>query len=82
VAGVSVKSEEIPDCSFDFVFDNKLDLITIITRGCTTEENITKAIKLGQTEAKNNFDAIRERVRERFTLQEVNKSPDVEFDDL
>uniref|UniRef100_A0A6G1SP78 Exosome complex component RRP46 n=1 Tax=Aceria tosichella TaxID=561515 RepID=A0A6G1SP78_9ACAR len=81
VAGVSVRCEDIANCTFDFVFDNNLDLITIITRGSTTEESIKKAIKLGQDEAKKNFDSIRERVRQRFTLEEVNNSPDIGFDD-
>lgn len=81
VAGVSVRNDEITNCTFDFVFDNNLDLITIITKGCATEEDIKKAIKLGQQEAKNNFDSIRDRVRQRFALQEVNKSPEIGFDD-
>lgn len=67
VAGVSIKMEEFPSCEFDFVFDNKLDLITILTKGCVDKENLMKAIELGQEKAKDSFERLREKVRERFT---------------
>lgn len=67
VAGVSVVLDGVTNCRFDFVFDNKLDLITILTRGCTSEDNLQKAIETGKEEAKTIFDIIRVRVRERFT---------------
>lgn len=53
-------------CKFDFVFDNNYDLITILTRGGTSETNLRKAIELGKEEAKKNFDTIRDGVRDRF----------------
>lgn len=65
VAGVSVTTND--SCRYDFVFDTKLDLITIMVRGCVAKEGIEKAIAQGEEEAKKNFDLIRERVSERFT---------------
>jgi exosome complex component RRP46 len=81
VAGVSVRPEEASEvCTFDFVFDNNLDLITIITKGCATEEQIRAAIKLGQLDAKKSFECIRERIRERFTLKEDQEENDSIFE--
>lgn len=64
VAGISLKVDE---SQFDFVFDNNLDLITVITTGCVDEKQLDKAIELGQSQAKEYFETIRERVKERFT---------------
>lgn len=54
-------------CTFNLVFDNKLDLITIITRGCTNEDNLKKAVSAGRESAKANFDLLRTKLKERFT---------------
>lgn len=54
-------------CIFDLVFDNKLDLITIITRGCTNEDNMRKAVAIGQDKSKANFELLRSKLRQRFT---------------
>lgn len=67
VAGVSLKLDEAPGCKFDFVFDDKLNLITIITRGFVDEDNLKKAMAMGREEATKSFDTIREKVRQRFT---------------
>ena len=64
VSGVTIKSDS---CTFDFVFDKKLDLITLLTRGCVNEEELHKAIEQGQAQAKTHFERIREKVKERFT---------------
>lgn len=68
VSSVSLTLEEAKECRFDLVFDKELNLVTILTKGCCRESLITKAISLGQEEAKKNFEIIRERIWERFTL--------------
>lgn len=70
VAGVTINLNDEQDqhlCRYDFVFDQKLNLITILTRGKIDEENLEKAILMGQEQAKIYFDTIREKVKERFT---------------
>jgi len=68
VAGVSLQLDDgATKREFDFVFDNKMDLISMITRSFITNEDLDKAIEIGQTKAKEVFDTIREKVRERFT---------------
>lgn len=52
---------------YDFVFDTKLDLITVLTKGPISEEDLEKAIAEGKEEATRNFNVIREKVTERFT---------------
>lgn len=64
VSGVTI---DIDNNKYDFVFDNKLDLITLITRGCVSEEDLESAIEHGRAKAKTQFETIRDRVRERFT---------------
>lgn len=54
-------------CTFNFVFDNKLDLITVLTRGCTNEDDMRKAVAIGQEKSKANFELLRSKLRERFT---------------
>lgn len=53
-------------CIFNFVFDDKLDLITIITRGCTSEDRLKKAVSTGRDRAKAGFDLLRLKLKERF----------------
>lgn len=67
VSSASIILEEAQQCKFDFVFDTSYNLITILTRGCASEDQITKAISLGQEEAKKNFDIYREKIKQRFT---------------
>lgn len=64
VAGITVKQD---GCEFEFVFDNNLDLITLITKGCIDDSQLHKAIEMGQAHAKTHFSTIRERVKKRFT---------------
>lgn len=72
VAGVQVELEDCESCKFDFVFDKDLRMVTILTRGCVDEENLNKAIEIGQERAKQNFESIREKVKERFTKTSDN----------
>lgn len=67
VSGVSIKLNDEDQCKFDFVFDNKLNLITILTRGCINEDDLQKAVELGKQAATRHFEEIRKKVRERFT---------------
>lgn len=70
VAGITINLNDKQDqhmCRYDFVFDQSLNLITILTRGNINEENLEKAILIGQEEAKKYFNTIREKVKERFT---------------
>lgn len=64
VAGITI---ELDNIEFNLVFDNNLDLITLLTKGCVDEAQLDKAIELGQTQAKAHFETIRERIKERFT---------------
>lgn len=67
VAGVHVKLEDCETSTFDFVYDKDLQMVTILTRGCISEDNLKKAIEIGKTQAKQDFENIRAKVRERFT---------------
>lgn len=66
VAGVQVELEGCESCKFDFVFDKDLKMVTILTRGCVSEDDLTKAIGVGREQAERDFDSIRAKVRERF----------------
>lgn len=68
VAGVHVELEDCKTCKFDFVYDKNLQMVTILTRGCVSEDNLKKAIEIGKEHAKQDFDNIRAKVRERFTI--------------
>lgn len=67
VAGVAIKLDDIESCEYDFVFNNNMDLITILTKGYSSEENLFQAIEKGKAKAEEMFQVIRNKVRERFT---------------
>ena len=66
VAGVSIKLDDVSNCKYDLVFDNKMNIITLLTHGCSSERDINRAIDEGKKEAEKIFGTIRERVRQRF----------------
>lgn len=66
VAGVQVELDGCK-CKFDFVFDKGLEMVSILTRGCVSEDDLKKAIDKGKEQAERDFDCIRTKVRERFT---------------
>lgn len=67
VVGVTIDNMKNELCSYDFVFDKDLDIITIMTRGVIQDETLKKAVAYGQEEAKNRLEAIRVRIKDRFT---------------
>lgn len=66
VAGVQIELAGCESSKFDFVFDKDLKLVTILTRGCVSEDDLKKAIEMGKEQAERDFDSIRAKVRERF----------------
>lgn len=81
VSGVTISSKDSDDKTFtggpdetrfDLVFNSDLEIVSLITRGQISQENLEKAIAAGREEAKQNFETIRSRIRDRFTNQTSN----------
>lgn len=79
VSGVSISNSKAQDKTFrsepgetrfDLVFNNELDIVSVIARGQIDQKCLDKAIKEGREEAKINFDTMRKKIKERFTLNE------------
>lgn len=64
VAAVTI---DLENCRYDFVFNNNLNMVTLLTKGHLNEANLAKAIALGQDKAKTILDRFRDEVRRRFT---------------
>lgn len=76
VSGVTVSSSrnrdktyrgESGETRFDLVFNNKLEIVSVIARGLIDQACLNKAIEDGKLEAEKNFDIMRRKVKERFT---------------
>lgn len=75
VSGVTISSSnnrdktfhgELGETRFDLVFDNNLDIVSVIARGQIDQACLNKAVEDGKLEAKKNFDTMRRKVKERF----------------